>query len=80
MFHSYYILLRVLVESVLFIFLVFCVVFCVLFAFVLCLVCPMLPESLDCPFLIAPSVFSNVYLLSVFYELKLFSQTLNGRQ
>ena len=26
------------------------------------LVCPMLPVSLDCPFLIAPSVFSNVYL------------------
>jgi len=25
------------------------------------LVCPMLPISLDCPFLIAPSVFSNVY-------------------
>ena len=34
------------------------VVFCV---FVLCLVCPMLPVSLDCPFLIAPAVFSNVY-------------------
>ena len=42
---------------------VFCVVLCflVLFVFVLCLVCPMLPESLDCPFLIASSVFSNVY-------------------
>ena len=25
------------------------------------LVCPMLPDSLDCPFLIAPSVFSNIY-------------------
>jgi len=24
-------------------------------------VCPVLPISLDCPFLIAPSVFSNVY-------------------
>jgi len=48
------------------IFLVFCVVlcFCVVFfcVFVLCLVYPMLPVSLDCPFLIAPSVFSNVYL------------------
>jgi hypothetical protein len=31
--------------------------------FVLCLVCPMLPVSLDCPYLIVPSVFSNVYLL-----------------
>jgi hypothetical protein len=34
---------------------------------VLCFVCrrlvyPMLPVSLDCPFLIGPSVFSNVYL------------------
>jgi hypothetical protein len=38
-----------------------CCVF-VLFVFVLCLVCPMLPVSLDCPFLIAPSIFSNVYL------------------
>ena len=27
------------------------------------LVCPMLPVSLDCPFLIVPSFFSNVYLL-----------------
>ena len=34
----------------------------VLFVFILCFVCPMLPVSLDCPFLIAPSVFSNVYL------------------
>ena len=31
----------------------------VLFVFVLL---PALPVSLDCPFLIAPSVFSNVYL------------------
>ena len=34
------------------------VVFCFVF---LRLVYPMLPVSLDCPFLIAPSVFSNVY-------------------
>jgi hypothetical protein len=34
----------------------------VLFVFVLCLVYPMLPVSLDCPFLIATSVFSNVYI------------------
>ena len=33
--------------------------------FVLCLVYPMLTVSLDCPFLIAPSVFSNVYLFFV---------------
>jgi hypothetical protein len=42
------------------IFLVFC--FCALLAFFLCLVCPMLSVSLDCPFLIAPLVFSHVYL------------------
>jgi hypothetical protein len=33
----------------------------VLFVFVLCLVYPMLPVPLDCPFVIATSVFSNVY-------------------
>ena len=33
-----------------------------LFVVVLCLVYPMLPVSLDYPFLLAPSVFSNVYL------------------
>ena len=36
------------------------IVFCFCFVF-LRLVYPMLPVSLDCPFLIAPSVFSNVY-------------------
>ena len=40
-----------------------CVVLCfILFVIVLCLMYPMLPVSLDCPFLIALSVFSNVYL------------------
>ena len=39
---------------------ILCCVF-VLFVFVLCLVCLMLPVSLDCPFL-THSVFSNVYL------------------
>jgi len=34
----------------------YCVVFFVLFVFVLCLVYTMLSVSLDCPFLIAPSV------------------------
>ena len=50
--------------SVLLICLVFrVVVFLVLFVFAKCLVYyPMLPVSLDCPFLIAPSVLSNVYL------------------
>jgi len=37
------------------------IVLCFCFHF-LRLVYPMLPVSLDCPFLIAPSVFSNVYL------------------
>jgi len=38
----------------------YCVMFCVIF---LRRVYPMLPVSLDCPFWIAPSVFSNVHLL-----------------
>jgi len=54
-------------EHVLFVFCLRTVVsntYCVVFLF--CLfhpVYPTLPVSLDCPFLIAPSVFSNVYLL-----------------
>jgi hypothetical protein len=39
---------------------VLCCVFFVLFFFVLCLACPMLSVSLECPFLIAHSVVSNV--------------------
>jgi hypothetical protein len=35
------------------------------FVFVLCLVYPMLPVSLDCSFLIASSVFSNGYFLKL---------------
>ena len=42
------------------------VVFFVLFVTVLCFVWPMLPISLDCPFLIAPSVLSNVYFQIIF--------------
>ena len=53
-----------LMGSVLFIFLVFCVVFFVLLVFVLCLVYPVLPVSMDFPFWIALSVFSNVDLAS----------------
>ena len=49
--------------SVLLIFFVFCVVFFALFVFVLCLVYLLLLVSLNCPFLIAPSVFSNVKLV-----------------
>jgi hypothetical protein len=40
--------------------------FC-LFVFVLCLVYPMLSVSLDCSFLMTPSVFSNVYLFVCFH-------------
>ena len=43
---------------------ILCCVF-VLFVFVLCLVYPMLLAYLDCQFLIALSVFSNVYLPTV---------------
>ena len=57
---------RVFGVSVLLLFLVFCVV-CSFFSFFFCLssLCvfhPMLPVSLDFPFLITPSVFSNVYI------------------
>ena len=50
---------RFWVESAFLIFLVFCVVIFVLFVFILCLVYQMLSVSLDCSFLIAPSVCSN---------------------
>jgi hypothetical protein len=52
----------VLMGSVLFIFLVFCAVCFALFVFVLCLVYSMLSFALDYPFLVATSVYSNVYL------------------
>ena len=44
----------------------FCVVIFILFVFVLCLVCQILPVSLDYSFLIDPSVFSNDYLLDIY--------------
>jgi hypothetical protein len=40
----------------------FVCLFACLFVFVLCLVYPMSPLSLDCPFVIGPSVLSHVYL------------------
>jgi hypothetical protein len=40
-----------------------CVFFLFVFVFVMCLVYQILPVSLDCQFLITPSVFSNVYYL-----------------
>jgi hypothetical protein len=42
--------------------LVFCFMPFNLFVFVLCLVLPMLPVTLDYPFVVAPLVFTNVYL------------------
>jgi hypothetical protein len=39
----------------------YCIVSFVLFVFILCFVYPMLPISMDFPFWIAPSVFSDVY-------------------
>ena len=35
-------------------------IYCI--TFILCLACPMFPMSLNCPYFITPSVFSNVYL------------------
>ena len=57
---------RFLAGSVFLISLVFCVVlhFYLLFIFGLCLLNSILSVSLDCPFLIIPLVFSNLYLLS----------------
>jgi hypothetical protein len=59
--------------TVLLILLAFHVVFClinysiIIFSiFVLCLVCPMSPVSLDCPFFIVSSVFSNVYIVLLY--------------
>jgi hypothetical protein len=41
-----------------------CSSFCFqLVVFFLCFLCTMLPVSLDCEFLIAPSVFSNIYFI-----------------
>ena len=36
-----------------------------------CVMCPMLPVSQDCAFLIAPSIFSNVYSISVHFKITL---------
>jgi hypothetical protein len=49
--------------SLFLIFLVICVVCYWLVVFVLCLMYPMLPVSLDCTFVIDPSLFSKVWLL-----------------
>lgn len=49
-----------------------CLVFCVLFYFFfVCVLCPMLPIFMDCPYLIAPSIYSNVYS-NVWYICKFY--------
>ena len=53
---------RFLVRFKLLIFLVSCFSCFALFVFVLCLVYPMLPVSMDCPFLIVPLRFSVTFL------------------
>ena len=45
----------------------------VLFVFVMCLVYTMLPVSLDCPFLIASSVFSNACVLVPWYDTEILT-------
>ena len=62
-FRCFVFLLFIFGGFVLFIFLASGVVWFVFFFFVLCLVYPMLHVSLYCSFLIAPSVFSNVYFI-----------------
>ena len=55
-----------------------CFCFCFCFAFIfLRLVYPMFPVSLDCPCLIARSVFSNVYILYSLESLLRFSKVYN---
>jgi len=54
---------------------VFFLVFCVLLLFCLsssCALCPILPVFLDCPFLMAPLIFSDVYLLISIFHLSSF--------
>ena len=69
-------------HGMLLIFLVFRVVLCVLFVFVLCLVCPMLPVSLNCPLLIAASNFSNLLCCMSFdlrYHLCIFKHCVSSK-
>ena len=66
--------MKVFGESLLLIRVVFCVLFFVLFVFVMCLVNPLLPVSLDCLLLIPPSVFSNVYLNSDYQQFHQYQQ------
>ena len=74
--------IRFLVGSVLLFLLVFCVVFFILFVFALCFVCTMSPVSLDCPFMIACSVSSEVYIVQAHiftYNIAIFFYLLQGQ-
>jgi hypothetical protein len=54
--------------------------FFVVVMFVLCLVCPMLPVFLDCPFLTVPSAFSNVYIAFILYHFQFLTKRLSPLQ
>jgi len=58
-------------------------VFIALFVFDLCLLYPMLPASLDSPFLIVPSIFSNatatIIVISVIYIQLSYDHNHDGR-
>jgi hypothetical protein len=55
------------------------ILYCVFAQFVLCVAYHMLPVSLYCQFLIAPSVFSNVYLPPVNTDNSLKLLTYNNK-
>lgn len=64
LFTSIWVHLQLLMRSVLLIPFVLCVLFCILF--ILCVAYPILPEYLDCAFLITAAVLSNIYLGSAY--------------
>ena len=42
------------------------------------LVCPKLPISLDCPFLLSPSIFSNIYINNVYLSPSILTKSKNN--
>jgi len=61
-FGSFFVVFSFAVSVLFFAFFLVLFLFICLILFFPCLVCPMLPVSLDCPLLVAPSVFSSVYI------------------
>ena len=55
-------------------------ILCCVFALFFFVLCTLLPVSLDCPFLMAPLVFSNVYIYTKYFSMKtkLLSRSLAG--